>query len=106
MTDKSKSTVEKRVHELRRLREIFTSVASERSCQLVTLIGPAGIGKSRLAAELSAGLRHEARTVSGRCLPYGDGITFWPVVQIIGALGAEDGVRDIVTESLRARSDP
>jgi class 3 adenylate cyclase/tetratricopeptide (TPR) repeat protein len=82
--------------ELRRLREIFASVASERSCQLVTLIGPAGIGKSRLAAELSAGLRHEARTVSGRCLPYGDGITFWPVVQIIGALGAEDGVRDIV----------
>src|SRR5438094_2214739 len=82
--------------ELRRLREIFATVSSQRSCQLVTLVGPAGIGKSRLAAELSAGLRHEARTVSGRCLPYGDGITFWPVVQIIGALGAEDGVRDIV----------
>jgi class 3 adenylate cyclase/tetratricopeptide (TPR) repeat protein len=86
-----------RTEELLRLRELFASVASQRTCQLVTIIGPAGIGKSRLAAELSAGLRHEARTVSGRCLPYGDGITFWPVVQIIGALGAEDGVREILS---------
>jgi class 3 adenylate cyclase/tetratricopeptide (TPR) repeat protein len=85
-----------REEELQRLREIFATVASQRSCQLVTLIGPAGIGKSRLAAELTAQLRHEARTVSGRCLPYGDGITFWPVVQMIGALGAEDGVRKIL----------
>jgi class 3 adenylate cyclase/tetratricopeptide (TPR) repeat protein len=85
-----------REEELQRLWEIFATVASQRSCQLVTLIGPAGIGKSRLAAELTAQLRHEARTVSGRCLPYGDGITFWPVVQMIGALGAEDGVRKIL----------
>src|SRR5438445_7127174 len=82
--------------ELRRLREIFAAVAAERSCKLVTLIGPAGIGKSRLAAELCNGLRHEARTVSGRCLPYGDGITFWPLVQIIGALGSDEGVREIL----------
>jgi class 3 adenylate cyclase/tetratricopeptide (TPR) repeat protein len=85
-----------REEELRTLREIFATIAAERSCQIVTLVGPAGIGKSRLAAELSAGLRHEARTVSGRCLPYGDGITFWPLVQIIGALGAEDGVHEIL----------
>ena len=82
--------------ELRRLREIFATVAAERSCQLVTLVGPAGIGKSRLAAELCAGLRDQARAVSGRCLPYGDGITFWPLVQIIGALGSEEGVREIL----------
>jgi class 3 adenylate cyclase/tetratricopeptide (TPR) repeat protein len=88
-----------REEELRRLREIFAAVAAERSCQLVTLIGPAGIGKSRLAAELSASLRHDARTVSGRCLPYGDGITFWPLVQMIGALGAEEGVREILAET-------
>src|SRR5436309_2744503 len=85
--------------ELRQLREIFATVAAERSCHLVTLVGPAGIGKSRLAAELTSGLRHEARTVSGRCLPYGDGITFWPVVQIIGALGGEDGVREILAKA-------
>jgi class 3 adenylate cyclase/tetratricopeptide (TPR) repeat protein len=88
-----------REEELRRLREIFATVAAERSCQLVTLIGPAGIGKSRLAAELTASIRHEAVTVSGRCLPYGDGITFWPVVQIIGALGAEEGVRQILADA-------
>src|SRR5438876_669231 len=55
-----------------------------------------GTGKSRLAAELTTRLRDEAHTVSGRCLPYGDGITFWPLVQIIGALGSEDGVREIL----------
>src|SRR5436309_5212407 len=85
--------------ELRQLREIFATVAAERSCHLVTLVGPAGIGKSRLAAELTTRLRDEARTVSGRCLPYGDGITFWPVVQIIGALGGEDGVREILAKA-------
>src|SRR5438105_8958518 len=85
-----------REEELRKLREIFATAAADRSCQLVTLVGPAGIGKSRLAAELSARLRQEARTVSRRWLPYGDGITFWPLVQIIGALGAEDGVREIL----------
>jgi class 3 adenylate cyclase/predicted ATPase len=88
-----------REEELRRLREIFATVAAERSCQLVTLVGPAGIGKSRLAAELTASLRHEARTVSGRCLPYGDGITFWPLIQIMGGLGAEEGVREILAHA-------
>jgi class 3 adenylate cyclase/tetratricopeptide (TPR) repeat protein len=88
-----------REEELRRLREIFATVSAQRSCQLVTLVGPAGIGKSRLAAELSWALRGEARTVSGRCLPYGDGITFWPVVQIIGALGGEDGVSEILASA-------
>src|SRR5437764_13988989 len=55
-----------REEELRRLREIFTSVASERACQLVTLIGPAGIGKPRLAAGRGAGPRTAARDVRGR----------------------------------------
>ena len=57
----------------------------DRSCQLFTVLGSAGVGKSRLAAEFLAGL--DARVVRGRCLSYGDGITYWPVVEILKQLG-------------------
>ena len=53
----------------------------ERSCSLFTILGTAGVGKSRLAAEFLEGL--DATVVSGRCLSYGDGITYWPVVEIV-----------------------
>ena len=49
------------------------------------MLGSAGVGKSRLAAEFLAGL--DARAVRGRCLSYGDGITYWPVVEILKQLG-------------------
>jgi tetratricopeptide (TPR) repeat protein len=78
------------------LRGAFDEALTKRSCQLVTIIGAAGIGKSRLAAELCSSVRGEARVLSGRCLPYGDGITFWPLVQIVGALGGDGGVRDVL----------
>ncbi len=85
-----------RAAELRMLREAYATAVSERACRLVTIIGPAGIGKSRLATELGHGVRGEARTLTGRCLPYGDGITFWPLVQIIGMLGGDEGVRHVL----------
>src|SRR5947208_291394 len=62
--------------ELRTLRGAYSRAVAERSCRLVTVVGPAGIGKSRLAAELCADVRDEALVLTGRCLPYGDGITF------------------------------
>jgi class 3 adenylate cyclase/tetratricopeptide (TPR) repeat protein len=71
--------------ELRRLRDAFQQAEHDRSCQLFTVLGSAGVGKSRLAAEFLAGL--EARIVRGRCLSYGDGITYWPVVEILKQLG-------------------
>jgi tetratricopeptide (TPR) repeat protein len=55
-------------------------------CELVTVIGDAGVGKSRLVAEALD--RVEARVVRGRCLPYGEGITYWPVVEVVKQLGA------------------
>ena len=88
-----------RARELDLLRDTFAGVVADRSCRLVTVFGPAGIGKSRLATELSHEVRDTARTLSGRCLPYGDGITFWPLVQIIGALGSDDGVRALLADS-------
>jgi predicted ATPase/class 3 adenylate cyclase len=85
-----------RADELQALRQAYASAASDRACRLVTLVGPAGIGKSRLAAEFGHSVRGEARMLVGRCLPYGDGITFWPLVQIIGMLGGDDGVRRLL----------
>jgi class 3 adenylate cyclase/tetratricopeptide (TPR) repeat protein len=52
----------------------------ERVPQLVTLFGPAGVGKSRLVSELLARLP-AARVLKGRCLPYGEGITYWPLAE-------------------------
>ena len=46
-----------------------------------TVVGEAGVGKSRLAAELEA-RRRAGAVVRGRCLPYGEGITYWPVVEV------------------------
>ncbi|HZC76049.1 MAG TPA: adenylate/guanylate cyclase domain-containing protein, partial [Gaiellaceae bacterium] len=71
--------------ELRRLHDAFEQATRDRSCQLFTVLGSAGVGKSRLAAELLAGL--DARVVRGRCLSYGEGITYWPVVEILKQLG-------------------
>ncbi|HZC30940.1 MAG TPA: adenylate/guanylate cyclase domain-containing protein, partial [Gaiellaceae bacterium] len=71
--------------ELRRLRDAFRQAVHDRSCQLFTVLGSAGVGKSRLAAEFLAKI--EGRVVRGRCLSYGDGITYWPVVEILKQLG-------------------
>jgi tetratricopeptide (TPR) repeat protein len=59
--------------------------------QIVTLIGPAGVGKSRLRNEFVACAEDSATVLRGRCLPYGDGITFWPVLEMLrGAAGIAD----------------
>jgi class 3 adenylate cyclase/tetratricopeptide (TPR) repeat protein len=82
-----------RQRELQMLRSVFDDALAGRKCRLVTIMGPAGIGKSRLAAELASSVGSEARVLSGTCLPYGEGITFWPIGLIIGGLGGEVGLR-------------
>jgi class 3 adenylate cyclase/tetratricopeptide (TPR) repeat protein len=74
-----------RGRELLALRDAFARADADRSCQLFTILGSAGVGKSRLAAEFLAGL--DARVVRGRCLSYGEGITYWPVVEIVKQFG-------------------
>jgi class 3 adenylate cyclase/tetratricopeptide (TPR) repeat protein len=73
-----------RERELEALNQAWVRVLEERRCELVTLLGEAGIGKSRLVAELLPTI--EAEVVSGRCLPYGEGITYWPVVEVLKQL--------------------
>lgn len=77
-----------RERERRMLQEAFELAVSSRACHLFTLLGAAGVGKSRLAAEVLAGL--DATVVRGRCLSYGDGITYWPVVEVVKPLRPEE----------------
>jgi len=93
-----------RTTELRRLRDAYDQAVADRSCQLFTILGPAGVGKSRLVAEFLASL-DDAVVVRGRCLPYGEGITYWPVVEVVKQLpaveldaAAERVVADLVGE--------
>src|SRR4051794_2431400 len=73
-----------RERELALLREAWERAQAERRCELLTLVGDAGVGKSRLAAEALASI--EATVVRGRCLPYGEGITYWPVAEVLKQL--------------------
>jgi class 3 adenylate cyclase/tetratricopeptide (TPR) repeat protein len=75
-----------RENELLRLRAVFDQAVRNGACQLFTVLGSAGVGKSRLAAEFLAGL--EGRVVRGRCLSYGQGITYWPVIEVLKQLGS------------------
>jgi predicted ATPase len=74
-----------REREARQLESVWERVVSERSCQLFTILGPAGVGKSRLAAEFLGSIG-DPLVVRGRCLSYGEGITYWPVVEIVKQL--------------------
>jgi class 3 adenylate cyclase len=73
-----------RGRELADLRAAWERVRAERRCELLTVVGDAGVGKSRLVAEFLQGCA--ATIVRGRCLPYGDGITYWPVVEVLKQL--------------------
>ena len=72
-----------RDEELRQLAAACAVASQERATTLVTVIGEAGIGKTRLVHEIERRLGHEVNVLTGRCLPYGEGITFWPLREVI-----------------------
>jgi class 3 adenylate cyclase/tetratricopeptide (TPR) repeat protein len=72
-----------RRHELNQLTGVLARVNRERRCHLFTIVGGAGVGKSRLVREFIASFGDEATVLRGRCLPYGDGITYWPVMEVV-----------------------
>ncbi|HEY2189278.1 MAG TPA: adenylate/guanylate cyclase domain-containing protein, partial [Caldimonas sp.] len=87
--------------ELAALERAFGEAVERRSARLVTVIGDAGAGKSRLLVELIERVGSGVTIVRGRCLPYGDGITFWPLVTMLreaAAIRADDS-----PESARAK---
>ncbi|HYX75663.1 MAG TPA: adenylate/guanylate cyclase domain-containing protein, partial [Gaiellaceae bacterium] len=89
-----------RSEELAILSAVAGRVERERAPQLVTLYGPAGVGKSRLLAELVQRLP-KARILQGRCLPYGEEIAYWPLAE---AAKAQAGILDTdATETALAK---
>ncbi|MGZ6299188.1 MAG: AAA family ATPase, partial [Candidatus Limnocylindria bacterium] len=98
-----------RERELALVREAWQRVRTDKRCELVTIIGDAGVGKSRLVAEVLDSV--EATVVRGRCLPYGEGITYWPVVDVLKQLDflppdevAAGAIRSLLGESEAATS--
>jgi class 3 adenylate cyclase/tetratricopeptide (TPR) repeat protein len=76
--------------ELATLRAVYDEVRTQRVTRLVTVIAEAGTGKSRLVHEVLSNIAADARTVAGRCLPYGDGITFWPLSMMLRGVAQID----------------
>ena len=79
--------------EMDRLEMTLLEVGATRSCELLTVVGEAGVGKSRLIREFAirASARERSQVLRGRCLPYGDGVTFWPIAEIVrSAAGIND----------------
>ena len=89
-----------RERELDELRRAFAEAVESRSCRLVTVLGPAGIGKSCLANALAKTLEHEATVLAGRCLSYGEGITYWPIGEIVRSLAAGSDLPELLRRLL------
>jgi class 3 adenylate cyclase len=90
---------------------MFERAAQQRSVQHVTLVGEPGVGKSRLIAELFAHIDAKpdpARWLQGRCLPYGEGITFWALGEIVKAEAAilESDSAEVAAAKLNAAVAP
>src|SRR5918999_6424918 len=74
--------------ELDLLKGLFEQTLTDRTVRLVTVVGEPGVGKSRFVAELAASVDDRPQLITwrqGRCLPYGDGITFWALGEIVKA---------------------
>ncbi|HYN16958.1 MAG TPA: BTAD domain-containing putative transcriptional regulator, partial [Actinomycetes bacterium] len=94
-----------RAEELGRLAEGLARALREGGPVLATVLGEAGIGKTRLVHELAARLGGDATVLTGRCLPYGDGITFWPLRELLAQAGAPQGTRRELEALLGGEAD-
>ncbi len=84
--------------ELRLLRDAFDRSVASSACHLVTVLGEPGIGKSRLVRELRPLLGPEATFLVGRCPAYGEGITYWPVREMVLQAAGEGTIDELVGE--------
>src|SRR5690349_149569 len=82
-----------REEELATLEDLFQQCLPA-SCRLVSIVAPAGLGKSRLVSELIQRIRARARVTRGQCLPYGEGVTYWPIAELIQDLAGFSPTHD------------
>jgi predicted ATPase/class 3 adenylate cyclase/DNA-binding winged helix-turn-helix (wHTH) protein len=73
------------------LQTVFGNAVSDRACHLLTVLGGAGVGKSRLVQEFAEALGKEVTVLRGRCLPYGEGITYWPLAEVVKDVARAEG---------------
>ena len=83
--------------ELEMLERALERVVAERTSHLFTLLGPAGVGKSRLVGEFLAGPASTAAILRGRCLSYGEGITFYPLAEVVQQAAGVERSDDVAT---------
>jgi len=88
--------------ELEQLVQAHARAVRDSSCQLFTVLGPAGIGKSRLVLEFVESQR-DAIVLRGRCLAYGDGITYFPLVEILEQIAADPELGRVLAADAEAR---
>jgi len=79
-----------RERELAALRAAFEETCAARTCRIAAVLGPAGIGKTRLATAFASAVDGDAGVLAGRCLSYGEGITFWPLAEALRPLVGDD----------------
>ena len=92
----------------RLLADAFDQAKSERVCHLFTILGSAGVGKSRLIREFLAEIGDDARVLRGRCLSYGEGITYWPIAEAIrnvANVAEDDSDEDVAAKIGRLIAD-
>jgi class 3 adenylate cyclase/tetratricopeptide (TPR) repeat protein len=90
-----------RRQELERIRAVWEEVLERRRPRLVTLLGPPGIGKSRLLLAVSEQVEGAATVHWGRCLSYGEGMTYWPLTEIIKSAAGIRHDDDPATDSAK-----
>src|SRR6266511_3039302 len=81
--------------ELAELRQALHRAAEDCTAYLFTVLGPPGVGKTRLGLEFCSAVAEEATVLQGRCLPYGEGITYWPLREVLHRAFGEDLVGGI-----------
>ena len=94
-----------RDEEMRRLKSAYLRAAREQVTITVTVIGEAGLGKTRLVHEIAGRLGREVKVLTGRCLPYGEGITFWPLRELVLQAGAGHGSAETIRALLDGEAD-
>jgi DNA-binding SARP family transcriptional activator len=91
--------------EMRQLEAAWAQATQEQMTIFVTVIGDAGLGKTRLVHEFARRLGHEVNVLTGRCLSYGEGITFWPLREMVRQAGADPDSPDRIKDLLDGESD-